>query len=87
MILCFVLTQMIYYKNVKIEIISSMIQVGFYMTLANIYFWTQLRLGMLMIKKHNYEFWKHAVRLVGLLVVTPISTWVSSTFSWLWLWY
>ena len=38
-----------------------------------------------MWKKHHYEFWKHANRLVASLLITPLSTWISGTDSWLWL--
>ena len=49
------------------------------------YFWTQLNLCYLMWTKHRFEFWRHSYNMIALLIVTPVSTWISSIFSWLWL--
>ena len=62
-----------------------MLQVALYLTLGNFYFWRKLRMAQLMWKKHHYEFWKHANRLIASLLITPLSTWISGTDSWLWL--
>ena len=81
----FVVTQLIEYGGTVVEITSSVIQVWLYVSLGNMYFWTQLNLCYLMWTKHRFEFYRHSFNMIALLIVTPVSTWISSIFSWLWL--
>ena len=66
------------------EVLSSILQVWLYMCFGNTYFWTQFHLNALMWSHHRYEFRRHAKTNIALMIVTPISIWSCSTFSWLW---
>ena len=85
LILMFLLTNVIFVGNGVINIISTVFQIGFYLLSANLYFWTVVSVLRFMYWKHRYEFRRHAIRQIGLIIVTPISIWMSSVNSWLWL--
>ena len=80
----FFLTSVFFHGNVIMDRVSIMLQLGFYLISANLYFWVDVKVLWLMFRGHKFEFERHAVRQIALLIVTPLSIWLSSIDAWYW---
>ena len=80
----FVLAGLLFKQNKVISGVSTIFQLAFYMISANLYFWTQVNTLWFMFRKHKFEFRRHAARQIALLIVTPLSIWLSSIDACYW---